>query len=165
MTAKSARKDLQVVAFGLKNEEFAIDIQQLREVLKYVNITPLPQSAEFIEGVINLRGDVIPVVDLRKRFGISEGSVDTKTRIIIVEISGSLLGLVVDQVSEVLHFPADQIQDPPKGMLGSKSGFIEGIGKKDNRLIIILEPDKVISSDERVELDDLIPDNLKEEVA
>lgn len=165
MSVQTVKEDLQVVAFCLKDEEFAIDIQQLREVLKYVNITPLPQSAEFIEGVINLRGDVIPVIDLRKRFSISDGAVNTKTRIIIVEISGSLLGLVVDQVSEVLHFSADQIQDPPKGMLGTKTDFIQGIGKKENRLIIILKPDKIISSTEKIELDDLITAEAQEELA
>lgn len=158
MSVQTKRENLQVVVFRLSDEEFAIDIQQLREVLKYVNITRLPQTADFIEGVINLRGDVIPVIDLRKRFGICGGSVDTRTRIIIVEITDQLLGLVVDQVSEVLHFSGDQIQDPPKGMLGSKSEFIRGIGKKDNRLIIILSPDMVISSAEKVELHELLPE-------
>ncbi len=162
MADQAKKEDLQVVAFCLKDEEFAIDIQQLREVLKYVNITPLPQAAEFIEGVINLRGDVIPVIDLRKRFSINDGSIDAKTRIIIVEISGSLLGLVVDQVSEVLHFPADQIQDPPKGMLGAKTDFIQGIGKKESRLIIILKPDKILSSTEKIDLDDLQVQDMEE---
>ncbi len=158
MSELAKKQGLQVVVFRLSNEEFAIDIQQLREVLKYVDITRLPQTSHFIEGVINLRGDVIPVIDLRKRFGICEGTIDARTRIIIVEITDQLLGLVVDQVSEVLYFSGDQIQDPPKGIIGDKSRFIRGIGKKDNRLIIILSPDMVISSEEKVELRELLPE-------
>jgi purine-binding chemotaxis protein CheW len=154
VAAEEKRKNLQVVAFCLGEEEYAIDIQQLKEVVKHVTITPLPHAAEFIEGVINLRGDVIPVVDLRKRFGIGEHHVDAKTRIIIVEISENLLGMVVDEVTEVLHFNGEQIQDPPQGMLGSSSDFIEGIGQVEGRLIIILKPEKIISVDEKIELDE-----------
>ncbi len=153
MSEQKEKKDLQVVAFCLGEEEYAVDIQKLREVVKYVNITPLPHAADFIEGIINLRGDVIPVIDLRKRFGIGTYEVDTKTRIIIVEIFGNLLGFVVDEVTEVLHFAGEQIQDPPQGMLEEDNDYIEGIGKQDSRLIIILDPEKIINSEEQADLD------------
>lgn len=165
MSEVNGREDLQVVAFYLKDEEFAVDIQQLREVLKYVNITPLPQAGDFIEGVINLRGDVIPVIDLRKRFGIGDNVTNDSTRIIIVEIDSDLMGFVVDQVSEVLHFQLDQIQEPPKGLLGTDVGFIRGIGKKENRLIIILKPESIVSTAEKVELADLITQEESEAIA
>jgi len=160
MSVQTKKENLQVVVFHLKNVEFAIDIQQLREVLKYVHITRLPGTTDFIEGVINLRGEVIPVIDLGKRFGTGDSAIDAKTRIIIVEIGGQLLGLVVDQVSEVMHFSAEQIQDPPKGMIGAGSEYIRGIGKKEHRLIIILAPDQVITSAEKIDLM-LLPEQIE----
>jgi purine-binding chemotaxis protein CheW len=156
---------MQVVAFRLSDEEFAIDIHKLREVLKPVAITPLPHSADFIEGVINLRGDIFPVIDLRKRFGIRAGMDEGNKRIMIVDVGENLLGIIVDQVSEVLYFTEEEIKDPPYGLYGVKSDFIAGIGKKDKRLIIILKPEKIITCEEELLLTDLIPQNSEADIA
>ncbi|UNC91775.1 chemotaxis protein CheW [Candidatus Contubernalis alkaliaceticus] len=164
MADEGISREIQVVAFCLEDEEFAIDIQQLREVLKYTDITPLPQTSQFIEGVINLRGEVIPVIDLRKRFGLDSGEQDSHTRIIIVEIREDLIGLIVDQVSEVLHLTGEQIEPPPSSVSGCIIDFIQGIGKIAERLIIILKPEKIISSQERVPLDQIIIEDIKKQV-
>ena len=114
----------QVVVFSLENEEFAIDIQQMCEVLKPIKITPLPHTADFVEGVINLRGDIVPVIDLRKRFGINERPMDEKTRFMILEVADNLLGVIVDQVSEVLLFSGNQIQNIPHGLYGDRKSVV-----------------------------------------
>lgn len=149
------QQELQLVVFCLQGEEFAVDIQEVREVLKITQITPLPQTLDFIEGVINLRGEVIPVVDLRKRFRITGTQETKKTRIIIVEVQGSLVGLIVDSVTEVLHLTSSAVEPPPKQLVGTRAEFIQGVGKLGDRLLIILDLDKILSSDEQVGLDQL----------
>lgn len=153
--AEEAGGELQLVAFCLQGEEFAVDIQKVREVLKISQITPLPQSLEFIEGVINLRGEVLPVVDLRKRFRLAVTGEKDKARIIIVEIQESLVGLIVDSVTEVLHLTAAAVEPPPRRLVGARTEFIQGVGKLGERLLIILDLEKILSSDEQVGLDQL----------
>ncbi|MDW7651002.1 MAG: chemotaxis protein CheW [Bacillota bacterium] len=152
---EQSHDELQLVAFYLQGEEFAIDIQKVREVLKLTQITPLPQSLHFIEGVINLRGEVIPVVDLRKRFQISDSGRTDHTRIIIVEIDESLVGLIVDSVSEVLHLSATAVDPPPRRLAGTRTEFISGVGKLGERLIIIMNLERILSTEEQVELEQL----------
>jgi len=152
---EEAGGELQLVAFCLQGEEFAVDIQKVREVLKITQITRLPQSLEFIEGVINLRGEVLPVVDLRKRFGLVATEEMSRARIIIVEIQESLVGLIVDSVTEVLHLTAAAVEPPPRRIAGTKTEFIQGVGKLGDRLIIVLNLEKILSSDEHLGLDQL----------
>lgn len=147
--------DVQMVAFKLESEEFAVNIHQVREVLKMTQVTPLPQSAEFIEGVINLRGEIIPVVDLRKRFALPEGERGEQTRIIIVEIEDSNVGLIVDSVTEVLRFASENIKPPPSRVAGTRSDMIKGVAKLEDRLLIILDLEKVLTTEERITLDEL----------
>lgn len=149
------QEELQLVAFFLQGEEFAVDIQKVREVLKLPPITPLPQSLDFIEGVINLRGEVIPVVDLRKRFRLAKTAKSDKARIIIVEIDEGMVGLIVDSVTEVLHLSASAIEGPPRRLAGTRTEFISGVGKLGERLIIILALEKILSTEEQVELEQL----------
>lgn len=149
---EQGQRELQLVAFILQGEEFAVDIQKVREVLKVTQITPLPQSLDFIEGVINLRGEVIPVVDLRKRFRIRDAEKTDHARIIIVEIEESLVGLIVDSVTEVLHLTSAAVEPPPRRLVGTRTDFISGVGKLGERLIIILDLDKILSSEEHLEL-------------
>lgn len=156
MIGKSDQTEIQMVAFKLENEEFAVDIQQVREVLKMTQVTPLPQSAHFIEGVINLRGEVIPVVDLRKRFELPIGKRSEQTRIIIVEIKGNNVGLIVDSVTEVLRFSASAIQPPPTRIAGTRTDLIKGVGKLQERLLIILDLEKILTTDEKIVLDEII---------
>ncbi len=152
---KEVVEEVQLVAFILENEEFAVDIQQVREVLKLSKITPLPKSLDFVEGVINLRGEVIPVIDLRKRFGITEVKRDDESRIIIVEVSGNEVGLIVDSVTEVIRLPEDSIHEAPGSVAGARTDLIRAVGKKEDRLIIILELEKILTSEEQIALEEL----------
>ncbi len=147
--------EVQMVVFKLEKEEFAVDIQQVREVLKMSQVTPLPQSAHYIEGVINLRGEVIPVVDLRKRFELPLGERDGQTRIIIVEIQESNVGLIVDSVTEVLRFSSSAIQPPPARVAGTRTDLIEGVGKVADRLLIVLNLEKILTTEEVISLEEV----------
>ena len=147
--------EVQMVVFKLEKEEFAVDIQQVREVLKMSQVTPLPQSAHYIEGVINLRGEVIPVVDLRKRFELPLGERDGQTRIIIVEIQESNVGLIVDSVTEVLRFSSSAIQPPPARVAGTRTDLIKGVGKVADRLLIVLNLEKILTTEEVISLEEV----------
>ncbi len=149
--------EVQLVAFQLEKEEFAINIHQVREVLKMVPVTPLPQSAHFIEGVINLRGEVIPVIDLRKRFELSMKERNGQTRIIIVEIEEHKVGLIVDFVTEVLRLPSTAVHPPPRRVVGTQNDLIRGIGKVEDRLLIILNLTKILTMEERIALEEVVP--------
>ncbi|MGI5882959.1 MAG: chemotaxis protein CheW [Dethiobacteria bacterium] len=150
--------EVQMVVFRLESEEFAVDINQVKEVLKMSRVTPLPQSAHYIEGVINLRGEVIPVVDLRKRFELPEGKRAEQTRIIIVEIQDSNVGLIVDSVSEVLRLSSTAVQPPPARVAGTRTDLIRGVGKVADRLLIVLNLDKILTTEEVILLDEVVLD-------
>ncbi len=151
--------EVQMVAFKLEKEEFAVNIHQVREVLKMSRVTPLPQSANYIEGVINLRGEVIPVVDLRKRFELPVGERGEQTRIIIVEIQNSNVGLIVDSVTEVLRFSSSAIQPPPARVAGTRTDLIKGVGKVADRLLIILNLEKILTTEEVISLEEVTIDS------
>ena len=152
-------QEVQLVAFILENEEFAVNIHKVREVIKLPQITPLPRTVDFIEGVINLRGDIIPVIDLCKRFGLERPEErDEQSRIIIVEaeIEGSgEVGLIVDAVTEVIRMDKDLIQPPPTNVSGARADLIQGVGRLDERLIIMLNLQEILSSDEQIALEEL----------
>ncbi len=142
----------QHLTFKLDEEVFALDISKVREVLEYTTVTKVPQTPEFMKGVINLRGHVVPVVDLRLKFGMSEAEKTVNTCIIIVEVSvegeSTVLGALADSVQEVHDFEADQIEPAPKIGTRLKTDFIRGMGKRDEQFIMILDIDKVFSTDE-----------------
>ncbi|MCX8022911.1 MAG: chemotaxis protein CheW [Syntrophorhabdaceae bacterium] len=146
-------KILQLVTFKLDNEEFGVDILKVQEINKMMNITKIPNAPFFVEGVINLRGKIIPIVDLRKKLGFQSKEYDKATRIIVIELDGLVLGFVVDSVSEVLRIPRDTIEPPPSLVGGIESDYIEGVGKLDDRLLILLELKKVFVGNERNELE------------
>jgi len=149
------KEDIQVVAFALEDEEFAVEINQVREVLKMSRITPLPQSLEFVRGVINLRGEVIPVVDLRKRLGLLEAEQNEQNRIIIVEIGDDEVGLIVDSANEVVRLPGDALQGATNSVAGVRADLIKAVGKIDDRLLILLNLEKLLTSEEQVSLQEL----------
>jgi len=151
--AKSS--DTQLVVFVMENEEFACSINNVREVLKMIKVTPLPRSLDFVEGVINMRGDVLPVIDLRKRFGLPEAERTDESRIIIVEVEERMVGLIVDSVREVLSMPSEQIQDAPSQVAGGKTDLIMGVGKLEDRMLIILDLDRILTTEEQFALDDI----------
>jgi purine-binding chemotaxis protein CheW len=145
-------KILQLVTFSLGNEEYAMDILKVQEINRMVEITPVPNSPVFLEGVINLRGKVIPVVTLRKKFGLSIKANDEQSRIMILDIQGITTGLVVDSVSEVLRISADTVEPPPPMATNISAEFIKGIAKLEKRLIILLDIDKLLGRAESREL-------------
>ncbi len=155
MAEVSKEGEIQLVVFVMENEEFACSINNVREVLKMIRVTPLPRSLDFVEGVINMRGDVIPVIDLRKRFGLPEAERNDENRIIIVEVEERMVGLIVDSVREVLSLPDQQIQEAPNQVAGGKTDLITGVGKIDDRMLIILDLDRILTSEEQMALDDI----------
>jgi purine-binding chemotaxis protein CheW len=146
--SKTSSEILQLVGFVIGNEEFAVDILKVQEINRIEQITKVPNSPDFVEGVINLRGKVIPILDLRIRMGMEKKERDTQTRIIVVDISQKTIGFIVDEVTEVLRIPKSVIETPPDLVSDKKSEFITGIGKLEDRLLILLDLDKIISNDE-----------------
>ena len=142
----------QYLTFKLGDEVFALDISKVREVLDFTTVTRVPQTPDFMLGVINLRGSVVPVVDMRLKFGMSATEATVNTCIIIVEIDideeTTVLGALADSVREVMEMEPDQIEPPPRIGTRLKTKFIKGMGKRDNEFIIILDIDKVFSADE-----------------
>jgi purine-binding chemotaxis protein CheW len=136
---------LQLVSFNLADEVFGIDILKVREINRMVDITRVPNSPPYVEGIINLRGRVIPILDLRAKFGLPRKAVDKTTRIIVVEISGSIVGFIVDAVSEVFRIPKNITEPPPDVVAGVDSEYITAVGKLEDRLLILLDLDKVFA--------------------
>ncbi len=135
---------LQLVSFRIGSEEFGVDILKVQEINRMVEITRVPQAPHYVEGVINLRGKVIPIVDLRKRFNLDVKEYDKSTRIVVVDIGGNIMGMVVDSVSEVLRLPISTIEPPPELAAGVNSDYIKGVAKLEDRLLIFLDLSKVI---------------------
>lgn len=140
---------LQLVTFSIGDEEFGVDILKVQEIIRTMEITKVPKAPEFVEGVINLRGKVIPIIDLRKRFGMETRAHDKNTRIIVIEINNMIVGFVVDSVSEVLRISADTVEPPPPVVAGVESEYIKGVGKLADRLLIMLDLDRLLSREEK----------------
>jgi purine-binding chemotaxis protein CheW len=137
-------KDLQVVGFRIGNETFGVRIGAVREIVRVPEITAVPSAPETVEGVINLRGKIIPVMDLRKRFGQSEIQPDKKNRILVVELEGKLVGLIVNAASEVLKIAPSDIEAPGNLFSEGESSYVTGVGKLKGRLIILLDIAKLL---------------------
>jgi purine-binding chemotaxis protein CheW len=135
---------LQLVSFKLGSEEFGFDILKVQEINLMVDVTRVPNSPPYVEGVINLRGKVIPVVDLRKKLGMPVKERDKNTRIIVVELSGKIIGFVVDAVSEVLRIPKSVTEPPPSITSGGNADYITAVGKLNDRLLTLLDLDKIL---------------------
>jgi purine-binding chemotaxis protein CheW len=142
----------QYLTFCLGDEIFAVDVAQVREILDQIQITRVPQMPEFMLGVINLRGSVVPVVDLRRKFGMASVAANRDNCIVVMEVDfgGELtvVGALADAVQEVLDLGADQIEPPPRLGTKLKTEFIHGMGKKGEQFVILLNIDKIFSSDE-----------------
>jgi purine-binding chemotaxis protein CheW len=151
----------QLVVFNLANENYGVDISTVDGIIEMQPITFVPRAPSFVEGITNLRGEVLPVIDLRRRFGLPVAEITKETRIVHVELDGIRVGMVVDAVSEVLRVSEEDIE-PPSPIVttvdsdwGSRNVFITGIAKVDERLIILLDLGKVLSPDEQTELQTL----------
>ena len=154
-TKKQDDELLQLVTFSIGEEEFGVDILKVQEIIRTMEITRVPRAQAFVEGVINLRGKVIPIIDLRRRFGLDSKPHDKHTRIIVIEINNMIVGFVVDSVSEVLRIPASTVEPPPPVVAGLESEYISGVGKLHDRLLILLDLDKLLSHDDLESLSQL----------
>lgn len=152
---KEAEELLQLVSFKIGEEEFGIDILQVQEINRMMEITKVPNAPHFVEGVVNLRGRIIPVVDFRTRIGMSKVEVDNKTRIIVVDLESQVVGFIVDEVSEVLRIPRDITEPPPPLIAGINSDYITAVGKLEDRMLILLDLEKVFSTGEMKELESI----------
>jgi purine-binding chemotaxis protein CheW len=137
-------KDLQVVGFRIGSETFGVRIGSVREIVRVPEITAVPSAPETVEGVINLRGKIIPVMDLRKRFGQSQIQPDKKNRILVVELENKLVGLIVNAASEVLKIAPSEIEAPGNLFSEGESSYVTGVGKLKGRLIILLDIAKLL---------------------
>jgi purine-binding chemotaxis protein CheW len=138
---------LQLVTFVLNGEEYGIDILTVQEILRMVEITGIPRSPEFIDGVINLRGRVIPVVNLRKKFGLGGESKGIE-KIMVVNVNDLTAGIVVDSVSEVLRLKESNVEEAPAMVTGGNTEYIKGVGKLEDRLVILIDVEKLVSNEE-----------------
>lgn len=144
---------VQVVSFQLGSEEYGVDISQVQEIIRMVEITHVPRAPRFMEGVINLRGQLIPIIDLRTRFGMKRIDATKSTRIIVTEIGSKRVGMVVDSVSEVLNIPIENVEEAPEMIAGVGTEYIQGVGKMNDRLIIMLDLTMVITGEEKQQLE------------
>ena len=149
------RDEQQLVVFDLADEGYGVDISAVREIIRLQEITRVPRTPEFVEGVINLRGKVIPVIDLRKRFGLAVEAESQDNRIVVVDIGDQDIGVVVDAVTEVLRIPTDSVEPPASVITTADSDYLLGIAKLDSRLIILLDLRKVLSVDEQGALSEM----------
>ncbi|MHC1783253.1 MAG: chemotaxis protein CheW [Anaerolineaceae bacterium] len=142
----------QIVVFELNMESYGVDIAAVESIIKMQAITAMPQAPSFVEGVTNLRGKVLPVIDLRKRFGLPPRQMDRDSRIIVVNTGETGVGMIVDGVSEVLTISDGAVEAAPKITTTVDSSFITGIAKVDNRLVILLDLGKILSAEEQEKL-------------
>jgi len=153
---KDAKDDiLQLVSFNIGEEEFGVDILKVQEIIRLVEITRVPNAPVFVEGVINLRGKVIPVIDLRKRLGLPSIAANSETRIVVVEIENKIIGFLVDCVNEVLRISRSITEPPPAIISGINSDYITAIGKLEDRILILLDLEKILNTSEKMAVSDI----------
>ncbi len=139
---------MQLVSFTLAKELYGIEITKVREIILITDITRIPETPDFLKGLINLRSTVIPVIDLRVRFGLPEGELTDESRIMVLQACGKTIGIVVDAVSEVLRVKQDQISPPPPTVAGLGREYLSGLVKLDEKLLILLDIDKIFGEEE-----------------
>lgn len=151
-SSRGAGNVTQIVSFRLANEEYGVDIMRVQEIILMGQITQMPEVPDFICGLINLRGHVIPIIDLRKRFHLPCSDNTEDTRIVVVNLGSRTIGIVVDAVNEVLRINSEQIEPPPSSITGIDHEYIRGLVKLENKLLILLNIESVLSAGEQAEL-------------
>jgi len=148
---------IQLVSFKIGNEEHGINVLKVREIIRMSNITRVPNTPGYIEGVINLRGKVIPIISLRNKFNLPEAEVDSRTRIIVMDMDNELMGFIVDSVAEVIRIAINEIQPPPPIVTsGIDQECISGVINHGERLLVLLNLEKMFSSEERQAFADMM---------
>lgn len=147
---KDASNDevLQWVTFQLEEETYGINVMQVREVLRYTEIAPVPGAPGYVLGIINLRGNVVTVIDTRSRFGLMEGEVTDNTRIIVIESERQVIGILVDSVAEVVYLRSSEIDTTPSVGTDESAKFIQGVSNRDGKLLILVDLNKLLTDDE-----------------
>lgn len=148
---------LQLVTFNIGKEEFGVDILNVQEINRMTHITKVPNAPHYVEGVINLRGRVIPVIDLRLKLKIEKKEYDKNTRIIVVEVDNKTIGFIVDSVNEVLRIQANLTEAPPDMVSGIESEYIKSVGKLEDRLLILIDIQKIIQTNELKKIEKMEP--------
>jgi purine-binding chemotaxis protein CheW len=161
MTTSSAKSKtsedpvLQWVTFKLAGETYGINVMQVQEVLRYSEIAPVPGAPPYVLGIINLRGNVVTVIDTRHRFGLEPGDVTDNTRIVIIEADNHVVGMLVDSVAEVVYLRQSEIETAPNVGNEESAKFIQGVCHKNNELLILIELDKLLTDDEWADLENI----------
>jgi purine-binding chemotaxis protein CheW len=143
---------LQLVSFKIGDEEFGVDILKVQEINRMDQITRVPNAPDYVSGVMNLRGKVIPIVDLRQKFRLAKKDQDKDTRIIVVELKARVIGFVVDAVNEVLRIPRNVTEPPPPMVAGIGSEYITAVGKLEDRLLILIDLERILVASEQEEV-------------
>lgn len=146
---------LQWVTFKLEEETYGINVMQVQEVLRYTEIAPVPGAPEYVLGIINLRGNVVTVIDTRARFGLMPGEVSDNSRIVIIEAEKQVIGILVDSVAEVVYLKSSEIDMAPNVGTDESAKFIQGVSNRDGELLILVDLNKLMSDDEWDEISDL----------
>ncbi|MBD3669940.1 MAG: purine-binding chemotaxis protein CheW [Gammaproteobacteria bacterium] len=147
--------DTQWVTFFLADEKYGVPVAQVREVLRYSEITPVPGAPDYVIGIINLRGNVVTVLDTRKRFALPQVEVDDSTRVVIIEVEDQVVGILVDQVSEVMRLNTEEIETAPNVGNDESSKYIQGVASRDGNLLILVDLHKLLSDEEWAEMANL----------
>ncbi|MDY0250606.1 MAG: chemotaxis protein CheW [Pseudomonas sp.] len=146
---------LQWVTFRLDNETYGVNVMQVQEVLRYTEIAPVPGAPSYVLGIINLRGNVVTVIDTRQRFGLAPAEVGDNTRVVIIEVDKQVIGILVDSVAEVVYLRQSEIETAPNVGNTDAAKFIQGVCNKNGELLILVELEKMMSEEEWTELDSL----------
>ena len=146
---------LQWVTFRLEEETYGINVMQVQEVLRYTEIAPVPGAPEYVLGIINLRGNVVTVIDTRARFGLMPGEVSDNSRIVIIEAEKQVIGILVDSVAEVVYLKSSEIDSAPNVGTDESAKFIQGVSNREGELLILVDLNKLMSDDEWDELSDI----------
>ena len=149
---KAMRQEIQLACFRIGSELYALDIMKIKEIIRPQKLTPIPKAPSFIEGVINLRGAVIPVADMRKRFDQPASRENRKNRIVICSLAGRIIGLLVDEVTEVKRYSRKEIAPAPQFIKGSQADYFLGVARCDDELVLLVDLEKVLSTDEKIAL-------------
>ena len=139
---------LQWVTFQLEEETYGVNVMQVREVLRYTEIAPVPGAPDYVLGIINLRGNVVTVIDTRSRFGLIQGEITDNTRIIVIESERQVIGILVDSVAEVVYLRSSEIDTTPSVGTEESSKFIQGVSNRDGKLLILVDLNKLLSQEE-----------------